>query len=451
MLGGMKTVSLLTSCLLAAIFGAIVFTRTIHASEDWTEQAVSTNPAVAQKAQDYLREKGPEGLQEFEQRFTKETARHRAGAASDEKWKRIGAALDRIGGQYDNYASGLYWYTDLEKAKAAARASGKPILSLRLLGRLDTDLSCANSRFFRTTLYPNAEINQLLRDQFILHWESVRPVPKVTIDFGDGRKLERTITGNSIHYVLDSDGRVVDALPGLYGAPAFKAELVKAADAVEQARKAGTHDYAAHMKSTADRLLHAWADDLKTINADAPHDTVLTEDSLQSYMDDNKWRMLADLHDQAGFDSHVMELMTRKLSGVETGFSNSQAAVPVQPAANDMKMKKSAAGPKPRIVQYPTAEFAAPMAMSKMAVETPLMRAVGKLANNVALDTVRNNYMMRTKILAFLANGSAQSLSLAQVNDWVYANVFLTPRQDPWLGLAPNDVYAAIDQNGRLK
>ena len=31
-------------------------------------------------------------------------------------------------------------------------------------------------------------------------------MPTVTIDFGDGRKLERTLTGNSIHYILDFAG-----------------------------------------------------------------------------------------------------------------------------------------------------------------------------------------------------------------------------------------------------
>jgi hypothetical protein len=71
---------------------------------------------------------------------------------------------------------------------------GKPILSLRLLGKLTDEFSCANSRFFRTVLYPNDEVSAVLRDRFVLHWRSVRPVPTVTIDFGDGRKLERTLT-----------------------------------------------------------------------------------------------------------------------------------------------------------------------------------------------------------------------------------------------------------------
>ena len=41
-------------------------------------------------------------------------------------------------------------------------------------------------------MYPEPRINQLLRDKFVLHWQSVRPVPVVTIDFGEGKPLEST-------------------------------------------------------------------------------------------------------------------------------------------------------------------------------------------------------------------------------------------------------------------
>jgi hypothetical protein len=101
----------------------------------------------------------------------------------------------------------LSWYTDLAAAIAEARRTQRPILSLRLLGRLDQELSCANSRFFRRTLYPEPRINRVLRERFVLHWESVRPVPIVTIDFGNGKKLVKPITGNSVHLVLDMYGR----------------------------------------------------------------------------------------------------------------------------------------------------------------------------------------------------------------------------------------------------
>ena len=70
----------------------------------------------------------------------------------------------------------------------------------------------------------------------------MRPVPKVTVDFGDGRVLERTLTGNSIHYVLDEQGQVLDGLPGLYSPQRFEAwlqEMQQWATQVKDARKAG--------------------------------------------------------------------------------------------------------------------------------------------------------------------------------------------------------------------
>src|ERR1043165_141800 len=145
------------------------------------------------------RHMGPRGLDAW-------IAKHGAGPS---------AALDAICAQKDAHTCQLYWFTDLAAASAEARRTRRPILSLRLLGRLDEELSCANSRFFRKLLYPDPQINQALRRDFVLHWQSLRPVPRVTIDFGDDRRVERTLTGNSVHVVLDGRGRAVDALPGL--------------------------------------------------------------------------------------------------------------------------------------------------------------------------------------------------------------------------------------------
>ena len=82
------------------------------------------------------------------------------------------------------------------------------------MGRLDEDLSCANSRFFRTLLYSDKSIQPVLAG-YVLHWRAVRPAPRLTIDMGDGRAIETTITGNSAHMILDEDGAVVDVIPGL--------------------------------------------------------------------------------------------------------------------------------------------------------------------------------------------------------------------------------------------
>ena len=122
----------------------------------------------------------------------------------------------------------LPWFTDLSSAITEARRTNKPILSLRLLGNLPDELTCANSRFFKRVLYPEPRIHQLLRQDFVLHWQSVRPVPLVTLDFGNGRRITKTLTGNSAHLVLDSHGRLVDALPGLFDPDTFLALLAQA-------------------------------------------------------------------------------------------------------------------------------------------------------------------------------------------------------------------------------
>jgi hypothetical protein len=159
-----------------------------------------------------LRRMGPPGLDHW--------LRHHGAGPSPQ--------LDEICAQRDAHTAHLYWFTELPAAVAEARRTGRPILSLRLLGRLDHELSCANSRFFRKLLYPDPQINQRLRRDFVLHWQSVRPVPIVTIDFGDGRRIERTLTGNSVHVVLDPYGRPVDAIPGLFSRDVFAAQLDQA-------------------------------------------------------------------------------------------------------------------------------------------------------------------------------------------------------------------------------
>jgi len=436
----MKTLILIACGVMAAIFSG-ASPRTGVSLADWAEQAISSDQAVARQANERLREAGPQGLQALEQRFAKEIQLHRSGAPSNERWEKVSLALNRVGGQYDNYASGLYWYTDLEKAKAAARASGRPILSLRLLGRLDEDLSCANSRFFRTTLFPSIEINQLLKQRFILHWQSVRPAPRVTITFGDGRKLERTITGNSIHYILDADGRVVDALPGLYSAPVFAAELRQAADVTQQAGNHENHDYTEHMKSTQERLLHEWAADLSALHVAFPATKSMTEADLERLMDDNRWQQVAQLQVNHGFDAGVRELMARKLPSVESRLLQ---------AEQTRVSQVSSWGYVPLSTEpaFPDATLAATRATSKSAVEIPMLRAFTTFNKSVSLDTVKNNYMLRAKILAFLAASSTKRWSLDRINDWVYAQVFLTPRQDPWLGLASQNIFTAIDGNG---
>jgi hypothetical protein len=422
------------------------------------DQAVSPDEALASNAIASLREFGPRGLEALLDRHGAILAQQRSpmpltNSVTAVTWSRLSRALDAVGQQRDCASSHLFWHTDLERAKAVAKAGGKPILSLRLLGRLDEELSCANSRFFRTALYANAQVSGYLRDHFVLHWQSVRPVPRVTIDFGDGRKLERTVTGNSIHYVLDAEGNPIDGLPGLYGPKAFVEALARAEQVAKDYSTLAPSERAdylqAHHRNRLASVLSDWNRDLSRINdssrpvtvanrTSAPSDpptaveaarqargkrlveapvlqniapqSAVDATSLEARMDDQIWMKLAALHaEEARLDQGSLALMRRK---------------------------------------NPDAMAAGRLSVSKVAVEDPLVRAARQFERSMAEDTVRNEYLFHTRIHRWFADAHPQTREVASLNERVYAELFLTPSSDPWLGLKPEGVYSALDQEG---
>jgi hypothetical protein len=416
-------------------------------------QAMSEDRAEAEAAAKALRAHGAEGLAALMSTYRSAIDRHRSDPTRAEAmWPRLAAALDGVAAQKDAWAAGLYWYTDLEAAKAEAARTGRPILSLRLLGTLDTEFSCANSRFFRTVLYPNAAVGKALRDGFVLHWQSHRPVPRLTIDFGDGRKIERTITGNSVHYVLTPDGRTVDAIPGLYGPAAF---LRAIGDAAAMARSSAEPDFARRLaRFHASRLATvaaAWENDLRRLGAPTPAasgpaasaplrpgtppggETVRPTAALATRLavsksgiemrpvaalatdraelarttDDALWPRLAALHaDDARLDEGSRAVIRAKLGA--------GGAIP----ANDLTG-------------------------SKRRVEDPVVRIVGRFEQSVAEDTVRNEYDLHGRVHEWFATGRAPS-DLNALNEQVYSTLFLMPSSDPFLGLVPADAYTAL-------
>jgi hypothetical protein len=409
--------------------------------ESLAREAIAAEKEEAARAALELRAMGPEGLRAFldANRDAIDPALKSAGGSRG----RVLSALDALCQQKDCYASRLYWYTDIEQAKAAARASGKPILSLRLLGRLDEDLSCANSRFFRVTLYANDAVSQLLRDDFILHWESVRPVPKVTIDFGDGRKLERTLAGNSIHYVLDAEGRPIDALPGLYGPKAFVRELMRAKQAANTCNMTRTEA--------------ARAAELRTY-----HETRYAEVEKEWLADVNR-------------------------AGLAVAPSRHLQSPPSGPAAPSAEVAARAAMTKAVVIERPVlrgladkpqlldaiANDAAWSGIAKLYAEDSaldegtkrLMRlknraydtvvgltdsfeqAVKNLQRTISEDTVRNEYIFHQTLRRWFATGQTGA-DVRGLNDRVYAELFLTPGWDRWLGLRPEGSYSGLDNDG---
>ncbi|MEW6733604.1 MAG: hypothetical protein AB1489_19905 [Acidobacteriota bacterium] len=424
--------SLITIC-------GIGFTHSAFAEDTLVRlahQAVSEDATIAAQAIAKLRAHGPAGLQALfdahadelkqqgflnntlpDKQLTLLTPTIAAKQLDNPYWQRLSAAIDAVGQQRHCYASRLYWYTDLEQAQAAARTSGKPILSLRLLGKLDEDLTCANSRFFRIALYANPEVAQMLRERFILHWKSVRPVPKITIDFGDGRKIERTITGNSIHYILDANGQPIDALPGLYGPQTFLQGLARAEKAAkEYAQRTGDAQAQFLQKYHQGRISAIeteWAKDLAKLGVKANGQD---HTKLAATTTDDIWSQIAMLHNNVRLPDTSKALI--------------YASLP------------------------PDALDASRRAVTKARVENPILRLIRNFERSIAEDTVRNEYLLHTQIHVWFANPASYSeftKNINILNEAVYAELFLTPSSDPWLGLNLPDGYTAIENNGIVK
>jgi hypothetical protein len=349
------------------------------------------------------------------------------------------AQLDALCHQRDCDASELFWYTDWEAAKAAAQASGKPILSLRLLGQLDEDLSCANSRFFRVALYPNLAVRQLLRDRYILHWQSVRPVPKVTVDFGDGRKLERTLTGNSIHYITTPTGQPIDALPGLYGPQAFLRHLQQADQAVRAytARPEGDRPefLEQYHRDRLTALQTQWAADLRAIGAKPPQ--------LAS-LDPSVKPPTAEEAGRIAISKMVVEspLVRATRSAANR---NQNALTEITDAATWQKLAARYASDAKldansrQLIQRKTG------AKTIAALDTTLQA----FESNIALDGIRNEYLLHSQLHQwFLTEFRAETSDLDRLNARVYSQLFLTPDSDPWLGLVGPDSFSAIEGEG---
>jgi len=340
--------------------------------------------------------------------------------------------LDRVCGVRDCADLRLFWYTDLEAAKAAARAAGKPILSLRLMGRLDEEVSDANSRFFRTALYKNREINQILRDRYILHWRSVRPVPRVTIDFGDGTHLERTLAGNSIHYILDSRGRLLEPLPGLYGPAAFQGALEEAARA--ETRTAEHLDDEQFMSWTVARRESELA-----LSSEA-----FDRDFTAAYP------APASPEAEAPATGHVPWTIFQATPGALTDWIHARGNDgPELMEVNDHQLHRLAELRRPHIHLDPASRA---FLLRKQGITDPreAERLVDAFESTVALDEVTNQYFTGPAILNALSDPAVRKgFELEAFNDWVYKKVFSASLSDPRLGLAPANVYHTLPASFR--
>ena len=85
-------------------------------------------------------------------------------------------------------------------------------------------------------LFSSREVADQINATFEPAWESVRPVPLVTMDFGNGHTVKRTLQGNIATYVCGPDGTAYDVLPGIYTPDVYRRELGACAALAESLR-----------------------------------------------------------------------------------------------------------------------------------------------------------------------------------------------------------------------
>jgi hypothetical protein len=405
-------------------------------------QTALGNDAAADAARERLRQKGPGIMRVLDEDYRDAQVSIQSrmypdkGAAERLKLARTwDPVFDAVGQQFLCRHSRMYWFTDLEAAKQEAKRTGKPILSLRLLGKLTDEMSCANSRYFRVVLYANEQVGAYMHDNFVLHWSSERPVPKVTIDFGDGRKLQTTVTGNSTHYVLDQNGGVLDAIPGLYAPEDFQAELTRAVELLGQMNR-----LTGNTKSDA---LHAYhGTRLSDLQANWQAQTGLTDlPRLPVMIAPDAWAAAPRAESKIMLEGPLLKALAQGSISSEPVADARTSIFPVL----DYGIHFAALAN--RSLEFDTKSRALlrerHQVAAKFGYPTPFEDQLTAMQVSTALDTVRNQYLMHAEIHRWLAD-SYGTLPFEELNRRIYTDLFLTPADDKWLGLWPLMPEAAV-------
>ena len=284
-------------------------------------------------------------------------------------------------------------------------------------------------------LYSNAEVSQYLREHYVLHWQSVRPVPVVTIDFGDGRKLERTLTGNSIHYVLDSQARPIEAIPGLYGPLGFRRALIGAEGLFKET--VGKNDRVRNMllmsyyRKQQRKIGLDWALDTMKIGGKVPEGFIIRQD------ENGQALSIAPLAvSKAVTETTILRAMTAPTDALGK--------------VTDEEAWRKIAKLHANLAVLDSQSIALIKRQNPKLPDEELARLLQKFQDLIALDTVRNEYLLHTKLYAWLSIDPVRD-DVEKLNEKVYASLFLTPNSDPWLGLFSTDVYTALDNGGVVK
>jgi hypothetical protein len=302
-------------------------------------------------------------------------------------------------------------------------------------------------------------------------------VPVVTIDYGDGRVLKRTITGNSIHYVLNSRGQVIDAIPGLYDpqtiatiltnatAPAtsddsqlpeiYRQAALAALDADWSAVSAPAPGYPVSPATIAQRA-SARAGTKNQVESPfltvvTPHASPVAPHAREAAdLAISKMQVERPLVNAAAPASPPH---AAKAAGAAFGKRMGEAPMieafippaPEQPDLSNVQLWTTLAARRPAMLDQHSIDMIRSQNAAAYVNTAKLDQVVSNFQQAIAIDTLRNNQLFRRQSLGWLQESA---VPMGLLNKRVYSELFLTPRSDPWLGLVPDSTYSALTGDG---
>jgi hypothetical protein len=246
--------------------------------------------------------------------------------------------------------------------------------------------------------------------------------------------MQRTVTGNSIHYVLDSMGRPLDAIPGLYQPPAFLA-LLRDGVALHEALRT------AKVESSRDQALRRYhANAIFATRKNSPRLSLFSPANDYAATRTSRvtaWLTAAPAPTKDGGEIPVLErisLDARAYAAVAELANKAERIVRGGPRTIDANARaliqaKRAASPDPG-----------------MRSAASLDAVLAKLEQTLEADTRLNEGSFHQTIHRWFVYDDVANVDA--LNNRAYSELFLAPRSDPWMGLVSDNSFTGLSGEG---
>jgi hypothetical protein len=263
---------------------------------------------------------------------------------------------------------------------------------------------------------------------------------------------------------LAADGTPLDVLPGLYSPLAFRQWLWDLRTFQLDYAKLAANDRSARLRKfhsgRRDELLRRWDADIQRLGEMRTElfSTRLTSSLASARLAGQQVpagpapkavRAAARAVGKTAAEQPVMRFANLGGTWMERGMDDELWKAIADLHHEDVRLDESSIALMRQ--EFPRAAVAGQLSESKRRVEDPMLRMVRTFEESMSLDTVRNEYLLHRRVHERLAESESGTMDFDVLNEWVYAELFLTPSKDPWLGLAPPDIYTALDGDGRIE